>query len=353
MGEILMPGGGGGAGSDDCTAELAHVLAGHTAITKDSNDEPAGGGLTNLWGQKTKCKNLQWNKDGDGNLAIAVDHGFHGCNWDNGSYEYIVGQELRNVIGLTDPARILAGTHIAGIYGTMPDHGTPDYWLPINGTWWLPQGYFAGGSVRQNIPTHGEHWITPARHQQVASTAGHYCTGNIVVNPIPGEYWNMYEHQTVFNYGSYGISGALGAYYCAATIATSTVRFSVAATPRAITFTATGGVVQTGIGNNRYFIFRGSLPNTMKFIKVTARGWHATEGNQYQWYVVDPETMIGYSAGFGSFYRAGTSSISYDMSYAIAKLPNGGANGYFLAVYQEYNIGDHGVYTIELAPWAI
>ena len=44
MGEILISGGsGGGTGSDECTATLDHVLAGETAVTSDSNDEPGTG----------------------------------------------------------------------------------------------------------------------------------------------------------------------------------------------------------------------------------------------------------------------------------------------------------------------
>lgn len=47
MGEILMTGGsGGGTGSDECTATLDHVLAGKTAVTSDSNDEPGTGRMT-------------------------------------------------------------------------------------------------------------------------------------------------------------------------------------------------------------------------------------------------------------------------------------------------------------------
>ena len=47
MGEILMTGGsGGGSGSDECTATLDHVLAGETAVTSDSNDEPGTGRMT-------------------------------------------------------------------------------------------------------------------------------------------------------------------------------------------------------------------------------------------------------------------------------------------------------------------
>lgn len=47
MAESIIQKGGGGAGSDECTAEKAHVLAGYTAVTKDSGDEPIGGGMTN------------------------------------------------------------------------------------------------------------------------------------------------------------------------------------------------------------------------------------------------------------------------------------------------------------------
>lgn len=36
-------GGGGGSGSDDCTATLDYVVEGYTAITKDSDDEPGAG----------------------------------------------------------------------------------------------------------------------------------------------------------------------------------------------------------------------------------------------------------------------------------------------------------------------
>lgn len=44
MGEILITGGsGGGTRSDECTATLDHVLAGETAVTSDSNDDPGVG----------------------------------------------------------------------------------------------------------------------------------------------------------------------------------------------------------------------------------------------------------------------------------------------------------------------
>ncbi|RJW38711.1 hypothetical protein DXC92_19170 [Clostridiales bacterium TF09-2AC] len=42
----LNIGAGSGSGSDDCTSTLDYVLAGKTAITKDSNDEPGNGRMT-------------------------------------------------------------------------------------------------------------------------------------------------------------------------------------------------------------------------------------------------------------------------------------------------------------------
>lgn len=44
MGRILIsPGGGGGTSSDELTAKREHVLAGYTAVTKDSDDEAVAG----------------------------------------------------------------------------------------------------------------------------------------------------------------------------------------------------------------------------------------------------------------------------------------------------------------------
>lgn len=47
MAESIIQKGGGGAASDECTAEKAQVLAGYMAVTKDSGDEPAAGTMAN------------------------------------------------------------------------------------------------------------------------------------------------------------------------------------------------------------------------------------------------------------------------------------------------------------------
>lgn len=52
MAEGIIQKAGGGAASDECTAAKAQVLAGYTAVTSDSNDEPAAGTMVNQ-GAKT------------------------------------------------------------------------------------------------------------------------------------------------------------------------------------------------------------------------------------------------------------------------------------------------------------
>lgn len=47
MAESIVQKGGGGAASDECTAVKTQVLAGCTAVTKDSGDEPAAGTMAN------------------------------------------------------------------------------------------------------------------------------------------------------------------------------------------------------------------------------------------------------------------------------------------------------------------
>lgn len=56
MAEGIIQKAGGGAASDECTAAKAQVLSGYTAVTSDSNDEPAAGAMVNQ-GTKTAALN--------------------------------------------------------------------------------------------------------------------------------------------------------------------------------------------------------------------------------------------------------------------------------------------------------
>lgn len=56
MGKITVTGIGSSVGSDDCTAGKAQVLEGYTAITSDSDDEPAAGTMPNNGDQSGTLK---------------------------------------------------------------------------------------------------------------------------------------------------------------------------------------------------------------------------------------------------------------------------------------------------------
>lgn len=318
MAKGIIVGGGGGAGSDECTSTRAHVLAPYTAITKDSDDEPVSGTIPDFTGVKTKCENLWWNKDGDGNLAIAVPRGFHASDWGSGSYEYIAGQALRNAIGATDSARILAGTTIAGLAGTIQS---------------------LGGQT-----------LTPSRSQQVISSSGKYMTGNVVLNPISGEYWNANEHQTFFNYGSYGPAAALGAYYARQEGTQDGNVWNTPTTPQQVTVNPNGGIVQSGIVSNRCFIFRGMISSNLKHIRVTVLG--GAGGSQVQYWIINPATKGGYNAGWLNTVAGQVVTGSYDLSGTINRHA---PNGWFLGIYTTNSLtgNNGGILKIELAPWAI
>ena len=142
MAECILMKSGGGAGSDECTAAKADVLAGKTAVTKDSNDEAAVGTMPNrsAWASRIGV-----------NGKAVIPAGYH-----NGS-------------GYVDQA--------------INNRGAVSATLAINGTYTIPEGYHNGsGKVAQSIPTMGAQTITPSSAAQTVSCAGRYMTGNITVN---------------------------------------------------------------------------------------------------------------------------------------------------------------------------
>lgn len=178
---------------------------------------------------------------------------------------------------------------------------------------------------------------TPNTAQQTVSCSGKAMTGNIVINPIPSNYYNANNNQTVFNYGSYGIAGSMGAYY-----ADTNNLWHVQSTPRPIAFTSTGGIFQTGTNGNRNIVFRASFPATLKYIRITGAGKSST--NFIQIFVIDPSTYksVGYRevgcGGDATFVRTA------DLSAFVSTLPK----GYWLGIYTHYSMGDNGIWRIEL-----
>lgn len=144
MAECILLKSGGGTGSDDCTATKANVLAGVTAVTKDSGDEAAAGTMAN--------KGAWTSRIGVNGKAV-IPAGYH-----NGS-------------GYVDQA--------------ITNRGAVNASLGINGTYAIPEGYHNGsGKVTQSIATMGAQTVTPGSSQKVISCSGKYMTGNITVPAV-------------------------------------------------------------------------------------------------------------------------------------------------------------------------
>lgn len=182
MGKIWIPGGGAGAaGSDDCTAGKAQVLAGYRAITSDSDDEAVEGTLTLagmtadmnaqaahlLAGEKACVKgqtivgtmaNVQARDPAKstvlsgGNLYMRMTKGAHINNATSGYPEVYAGQQaVANAIGLT-AAKLRRGQSAAGIAGTGVQNVKS---FGQNVAYGFGAGYVAGG--------YDESFTVPAR----------------------------------------------------------------------------------------------------------------------------------------------------------------------------------------------
>lgn len=215
-------GGGGGTGSDELTALNEHVLEPHTAVTKESDDDPATGTMKNLTSRAT----IQHKSDNPTKVLLA-DNAFISENTDgvtrvqlryNAGAGYIANNTLigypadqaganfgitadkiangQVVLGMTGTykglgnataAQVLSGysfstAALSNASGSMPDRGAWGSTLAINGSVTIPAGYHNGsGRITQSIATKGATTITPRAGQQTAVDAGTYCSGNIIV----------------------------------------------------------------------------------------------------------------------------------------------------------------------------
>ena len=71
------------------------------------------------------------------------------------------------------------------VVGTMPINSSDSIFLPLNGSYTIPQGYHTGeGIVTQNIPTKQGETVTPTDEAQIIEVAGHYMEGNITVTGV-------------------------------------------------------------------------------------------------------------------------------------------------------------------------
>lgn len=175
--------GGGGITSDDVTASRADVLSTVATITTDSGDDVVNGTLANV-GATEAHKSVR--KDSS-NLYLGVTVGAHVTNASSGYPEvYIPLSTLRSQIGYTDAAKVLAGTTIAGLAGTIPNRGAVNATLAINGTYVIPAGYHNGAGkvqVDKAYSTKGAFTYTPTNvtSVQTIQSAGVYMSGDIIL----------------------------------------------------------------------------------------------------------------------------------------------------------------------------
>ena len=215
-------GGGGGTGSDDVTALNKHVLEQYTAVTKESDDDPAKGTMKNLVDRATITHTsdnatkvlladeayIVKNSDGVRRVELRYngDEGFIKPNTlvaypepQAGAKFGITADKIANgqvVLGMTGTykglgnataAQVLSGysfssAALSNASGSMPDRGAWGATLAINGSVTIPAGYHNGsGQITQSIATKGATTITPMSAQQTAVSAGTYCSGNIIV----------------------------------------------------------------------------------------------------------------------------------------------------------------------------
>ena len=215
-------GGGGGTGSDDVTALNKHVLEPYTAVTKESDDDPAKGTMKNLVDRATITHTsdnatkvlladeayIAENSDGVRRVELRYN-GDEGFIKPNTLVAYpesqarakfgITADKIANgqvVLGMTGTykglgnataAQVLSGysfssAALSNASGSMPDRGAWGATLAINGSVTIPAGYHNGsGRITQSIAAKGATTITPMSAQQTAVSAGTYCSGNIIV----------------------------------------------------------------------------------------------------------------------------------------------------------------------------
>ena len=170
--------GGGGVFSDDVTASKAQVVEGHSTITSDSSDEIIAGTMKEI-SATDQAKNIAIENS---NLVFRMTNGAHRTNGTTGYPEvYTSLSTLRDTIGCTDASKILAGTTIAGLAGTMVNKGAQSYTIGLSGSVTIPEGYYNGsGKITRAYSVYSGGTFTPQASNQTIPTKNKIVTGDII-----------------------------------------------------------------------------------------------------------------------------------------------------------------------------
>lgn len=193
MAVCLINKSGGGVTSDDVTAKREHVLQGYTALTSDSNDEPAQGTIPNR-GNGTNVLELV-NSAGESKLYARMDEGFYSKN---GQYKPAVAipyAVLAQSIGI-NASKILDDYTVAGTRGAI------QRWIATHGDVIMANHSHSGQGFAYDLPNVGRCIVTGIKNGACIQGA------NYVALPSP----NFLPHNIRKGVNINGIVGTMPDY---------------------------------------------------------------------------------------------------------------------------------------------
>lgn len=190
---LINKSGGGGITSDDVTAKREHVLQGYTALTSDSNDEPAQGTIPNR-GNGTNVLELV-NSAGESKLYARMDEGYYSKNGQWKPAIAIPYAVLAQSIGI-NASKMLDDYTVVGIRGTIPK------WVATHGDVIMANHSHSGQGFAYDLPNVGRCIVTGIKNGACIQGA------NYVALPSP----NFLPHNIRKGVNINGIVGTMPDY---------------------------------------------------------------------------------------------------------------------------------------------
>lgn len=193
MAVCLINKSGGGITSDDVTAKREHILQGYTALTSDSNDEPAQGTIPNR-GNGTNVLELV-NAAGESKVYARMDEGYYSKNGQWKPAVAIPYAVLAQSIGI-NASKMLDDYTVAGMRGAIPK------WIATHGDVIIANQSHSGQGFAYDLPGVGRCIVTGVKN-------GAYIQGaNYVALPSP----NFFPHNIRKGVNINGIVGTMPDY---------------------------------------------------------------------------------------------------------------------------------------------
>lgn len=133
-------------------AGAGHILSGKTAYV---NGSKITGTMPNYTNSPNKVQHRRINNN---RIEIAVNAGYHACNWTNGnsSYEYIEYADMASTLGLT-AAKLAKGQTVCGVSGTYTSDANASAGYIVSGK----TAYVNGNKITGSIADRGDgQWAT-------------------------------------------------------------------------------------------------------------------------------------------------------------------------------------------------